>query len=128
MGRHELWPISPKYVARRHLRGRGIVFVASLIQHIMEAVAAIDSWARAGLTLQVYNSGAVRPISRQLAGAFKPTPPEASAAEPDCRRRCKGEAHPTRSRPRNLVRSWPPTVLIQPRASSIRLRMRWLTP
>jgi len=29
-------------------------------------------------------------------------------------------------RPRNLVRSWPATVLIQPKASSIRLRIRWL--
>lgn len=34
-------------------------------------------------------------------------------------------AHPTRSRPRNRVFSWPATVLIQPNASSIRLRMRW---
>ena len=34
------------------------------------------------------------------------------------------KAHPTRSRPRSLVRSWPAMVLIQPKASSIRLRMR----
>ena len=29
--------------------------------------------------------------------------------------------------PRNFVFSWPATVLIQPKASSMRLRMRWLT-
>ena len=39
----------------------------------------------------------------------------------------KVKAHPTRSRPRNLVFSCPAMVLIQPKASSIRLRMRWLT-
>ena len=37
------------------------------------------------------------------------------------------KAHPTRSRPRNLVFSCPAIVSIQPKASSIRLRMRWLT-
>ncbi len=39
----------------------------------------------------------------------------------------KVKAHTTRSRPRNLVLSCPATVLIQPNASSIRLRMRWLS-
>ena len=39
----------------------------------------------------------------------------------------KVKAQPTRSRPRNLVFSCPPIVFIQPKASSIRLRMRWLT-
>jgi hypothetical protein len=38
----------------------------------------------------------------------------------------KVNAHPTRSRPRNFVFSWLAIVLIQPKASSIRLRMRWL--
>ena len=32
---------------------------------------------------------------------------------------------PTRSRPRWTVRAMPPTVLAQPKASSIRLRFRW---
>src|SRR5215208_5350142 len=36
----------------------------------------------------------------------------------------KVKAQPTRSRPRNFVFSCPATVLIQPNASSIRLRMR----
>src|SRR3954449_4284256 len=40
----------------------------------------------------------------------------------------KAKAHPTRSRPRNLVLRCPATVLIQPNASSMRLRMRWLRP
>ena len=39
----------------------------------------------------------------------------------------KVKAQPTRSRPRNLVFSCPPIVFLQPKASSIRLRMRWLT-
>ena len=40
----------------------------------------------------------------------------------------RAKAHPTRSRPRNLVLRCPATVLIQPNASSMRLRMRWLRP
>jgi hypothetical protein len=38
----------------------------------------------------------------------------------------KVKAHPTRSRPRNLVFSCPAIVLTQSKASSICLRMRWL--
>ena len=38
----------------------------------------------------------------------------------------KVKAKPTRPTPLNLVFSWPATVLIQPKASSIHLRMRWL--
>ena len=38
----------------------------------------------------------------------------------------KVKAHPTRSVPRNIGRRIPPTVFIQPNASSIRLRIRWL--
>jgi hypothetical protein len=37
------------------------------------------------------------------------------------------KAQVRRSHLRNLVFSWPPIVFIQPKASSIRLRMRWLT-
>jgi len=39
----------------------------------------------------------------------------------------EGLDQPTRSTPRNLVLLWPATVLIQPKASSMRFRMRWLT-
>ena len=39
----------------------------------------------------------------------------------------KVKAHPTRSTPRSIGRRIPATVFIQPNASSIRLRIRWLT-
>jgi hypothetical protein len=39
----------------------------------------------------------------------------------------KVKAHPTRSRSRYLVFSCPATVLTQPKASLIRLRIGWLT-
>ena len=38
----------------------------------------------------------------------------------------KANDQPTRSTPRNLVLRWPATVFIQPKASSMRFRMRWL--
>jgi hypothetical protein len=36
------------------------------------------------------------------------------------------KAQSTRAKPRSLVRRIPATLLIQPNASSMRLRMRWL--
>jgi hypothetical protein len=54
-------------------------------------------------------------------GGISRSAPSVSAAAPGCRRVAAKKAHPTRSRPRNVVFRRPATVWIEPNTSSMRL-------
>lgn len=91
--------------------------IASLID--TAKINRVEPFAYLKATLEAIAAGHPKSrIDELLPWNFTPSRLQAAAAK---------VGHPTRSRPRNLVLSCPAMVLIQPKASSMRLRIRRLT-